>query len=84
MVESVVSLLEAFQQKSPTTEEGMPPTSSIAGNIFMAAHDDQSDLHELEYTDPYCKLSFAIHSDPFFPNIQNVKSELWPTLARNN
>lgn len=43
-----------------------PPTSE----------DEEYETNELEYSDPYCKLSYAQHVDTLRPDIGNIKRNL--------
>uniref|UniRef100_A0A914GU25 Exportin-2 n=1 Tax=Globodera rostochiensis TaxID=31243 RepID=A0A914GU25_GLORO len=61
IVELVVNVLEAFEHKTPTAVDAVPEK------------EEPAEVNELEYSDPYCKLSYAQHPEPFAPEIGNIK-----------
>lgn len=67
----MVNILEAFEHKTAS-----PPTHTTNGFADNAEEATGGDVaNELEYNDPYCKLSYAQHPEPFVPEIVNIKSE---------
>lgn len=68
MVEAVVNILEAFEHKAQS-----PNVDGSAATVAQIA-DEEHDLNEVEYSDPYCKLSNAQHPEPFIPEVTNIKS----------
>lgn len=62
MVEMVVNILEAFEHKGQS-----PAAATTTAN-------DEMDGNELEYSDPYCKLTNAQHPEPFVPEVTNIKN----------
>lgn len=63
MVEAIVNILEAFEHKAHS------PDTAAAQPI------EESEINEVEYSDPYCKLSNAQHLEPFVPEVTNIKSK---------
>ena len=68
MVEAVVNILEAFEHKAQS-----PSVDGSTAAVTLTA-DEENDLNEVEYSDPYCKLSNAQHPEPFVPEVTNIKS----------
>lgn len=63
IIEAIVNLLEAFEHKpKPVDTEpiGVP---------------EEGEVNEMEYNDPYCKLTNAQHNEPFAAEVINIKSE---------
>lgn len=71
LVELVVNILEAFEHHKGT--------AAASATVTDAQQEDPSaegQNNELEYSDPYCKLSYAQHPEPFASDIgNNIKSK---------
>ncbi|KAL3121788.1 hypothetical protein niasHT_002016 [Heterodera trifolii] len=62
IIELAVNILEAFEHK----------TSAVV-DTAVQEREETAEVSELEYSDPYCKLSYAQHPEPFAPEIGNIK-----------
>ncbi|KAI1711044.1 cse1 domain-containing protein [Ditylenchus destructor] len=68
LVECAVGILEAFDPRHK------PPAATEAGDELEDQYTEA--ISELEYSDPYCKLSYAQHPDTLGHDIPNIKVHL--------
>ena len=64
LIEAAVGILEAFDHRKAAAAEAQPDEE-----------DQYAEANELEYSDPYCKLSYAQHADSVGREVTNIKRE---------
>lgn len=78
-----MGVLEAFEHRKHHHSPGehnageqaheVAPRASLGGSVDE--EDQYAEGNELEYTDPYCKLTYAQHVDPIGREVVDVKGE---------
>lgn len=64
-MEEAIAILEVFERKRKENEE----------EDVYEIENQYAEANELEYSDPYCKLSYAQHIDSVGKQITNVRSK---------